>query len=352
MPVTFEVDPTKVPSPNVTFQPSSIEDYLKKDFKEQKDSRKKEGKTIKTSDSSKNYFSTKFTNGFVSACLTAYNEHYHLQIGPDEVWISITIALSRYINANAEKFRNFFVSHEGKVELKVFGSGTLYTADYARFIDKLADEIDKNTKGDIGEFLECDFSTSTPVSKIVSKIVLMASMKEYFSYSCAMGCGLPKVTLMGNVGDWEKIRSRAHKLREFNDATLSAWSELLVDVLDNFVAAFSGQVDTDFWNRIAYGIGGGSGFPTIMGWLLVFIAFNNEGRYFLKNLQFVKQRKIYGMLDIENIPGGAVQVPVIVDDNGTIHNTAFFGGAMLAEKNGDIISTALDWAIIDVTESA
>ena len=51
---------------------------------------------MKTTNSSKNYLGSRFSNGFVGACIAAYNGHHHLSIGPDEVWVTITSSLSRY----------------------------------------------------------------------------------------------------------------------------------------------------------------------------------------------------------------------------------------------------------------
>lgn len=66
-----------------------------------------------------NTFSSK--NGFVYAVYEAYNDHHHLTIRPEDVWFAIILQLSFYINANAEKFRSFFVSHEGKKETIIHG---------------------------------------------------------------------------------------------------------------------------------------------------------------------------------------------------------------------------------------
>lgn len=46
--------------------------------------------------SKKDYFSP-YINGFVGTCLTAYNGHYGLELGPDEVWITITTSLARFV---------------------------------------------------------------------------------------------------------------------------------------------------------------------------------------------------------------------------------------------------------------
>ncbi|CAG8767983.1 13615_t:CDS:1, partial [Cetraspora pellucida] len=58
------------------------------------------------------------SNGFVAAIFHAYNNHQHLRLSPDDVWLTIAQGVSRHINYNAEKFRSRFVNHEGKKDGK------------------------------------------------------------------------------------------------------------------------------------------------------------------------------------------------------------------------------------------
>jgi len=62
-------------------------------------------------------------NGFVNAVTQAYNEHHHLILRPDDIWLSIMTQFSFYLNARAEEFRSKFVNFEGKKELVVSDVG-------------------------------------------------------------------------------------------------------------------------------------------------------------------------------------------------------------------------------------
>eukprot|EP00026_Physarum_polycephalum_P010906 Phypoly_transcript_11092.p1 GENE.Phypoly_transcript_11092~~Phypoly_transcript_11092.p1 ORF type:complete len:346 (+),score=48.87 Phypoly_transcript_11092:111-1148(+) len=345
MPITFDVDSTKTPDAKI-LEASSIEQHLEQELK------RNGGRILKATNVSKdNYIRTRSFNGFVGACITAYNEHYHLQIGPDEVWVTIMSSLSRYITANAEKLRDVFVSHQGKMDLEAFGGGNIHSADYASLIGQLSDQIDKNTKGEIRNWIECSFSTTTPISKIVSKVVLMAAMKEYFRHKISLLCGLPKVTLLGTVEDWKEIRARVDKLGEFQDKTLSAWSEVLALVLDQFVLAFTGKsVDKDFWNRVAHIKGGGSGPRYLAGWVLAFVGFDDKGHYVLNDIARIKKDNEFGRVNTNDVPTATVQVPVTINDNGKEYKTIFYAGPMLATFHENTVSTALDWALVDITE--
>lgn len=147
----------------------------------------KDRKLLKTTEEAN--FRAFLGNGFVGSAYAAYNHHCHLVISPDSVWIAITTALASYINNNPERMRNTFVSHEGKKLLEVVGGGSLMTANYDWYIEKLVEMVDHETKDDIKDWIECSFSTTTPVIKTVSKLVVMGAMKNYFDYKMTMKCG-------------------------------------------------------------------------------------------------------------------------------------------------------------------
>jgi len=241
------------------------------------------------------------------------------------------------------------VAHEGKLELVAFGSGNIHSANYADLISQISDQIDLYTKGDIRDWAECNFSTTTPLEKIVSKVALMGAMQKYLDFKSRLLCGLPKVTLLGTEEDWKSIVSRVKKMGEYDDETLRTWSEVLGFVMANFVDAFQGKVDTDFWNRIAHISGGGSGPRYLAGWILSLIAFDENGKYFLNDLKSIQATNKFGKLNTNDVPPGVVTVPVKIDDNGMKYDTLLYAGAMLAKFDEGSISPALDWALVDTT---
>eukprot|EP01127_Copromyxa_protea_P014547 TRINITY_DN407_c0_g1_i1.p1 TRINITY_DN407_c0_g1~~TRINITY_DN407_c0_g1_i1.p1 ORF type:complete len:349 (-),score=57.76 TRINITY_DN407_c0_g1_i1:87-1133(-) len=306
----------------------------------------KEGSIIKCTEDGKT-LDPQLSNGFLGSAFMAYNEHYHLVLSPDTVWIAINVALASYIDRHAEEMRSTFVSHEGKKQLTVSGSGTISTANYDLLIDALSAEIDKNTKGDIREWVECDFSTSTQLTRTVSKIVLMGAMKNYFSYKMCLMCGLPKVTLLGTIDDWKKIRTRVDKLATFQSDELTHWSTVLGSVLDHFVDAFDGNIDKDWWNSIAHRTGGGSGPRYLEGWILAFSPWNDAGHFVLDTVEQCK-KGIYGRMNTVDVPSCAVQVPVTIDDNGVEYKTNFYAGLLSTQLvEADTLAPNVGWVLID-----
>ena len=43
------------------------------------------------------------TNGFVTAVMTAYNNHLPLRLKPDDIWINVLLSVSAYIDKHAER---------------------------------------------------------------------------------------------------------------------------------------------------------------------------------------------------------------------------------------------------------
>lgn len=306
-----------------------------------------QGKILLISESDLHPFGGRFQHGFVSACLEAYNRHCRLIIRPDDVWISITTALSRFLEhgENAETMRSLFVEHTDKAELTVMGGGSLESADYPTLIAALTDAIDCHTKDSLRDWLECNFSTTTARSRLVSKMVFLSTMAHYFAYKMCLCCGLPAVTLSGTRADWLDIRHRVDRLKEWG---LGDWADALTEVLDHFVMAFDGSVDCTWWNRIAHITGGGSGPRYLEGWINVFIGWDDGHRFIPVG------PGLYGKVDSNDVPSSMVEVPVEVDDNGKLHKVIFYAGISHPVFNDDSFSPSIEslhtWALIDVTD--
>ena len=270
---------------------------------------------------------------------------------PDSVWIAITTSLANYVDRNAEAMRSKFVKHDGQKELVVYALGNIMTANYDQLVKDISQKIEENTIDDIRTWMECDFTTSTELTKIVSRIVLMGAVKNYFSYKMVLKCGVREVTLDGTVDDWKLIRTRVAKLATYNLPELTQWSEVLEYVMDEFVAAFETGANKEFWNRIAHRVENGSGPTYLEGWILAFIPFTDSGKFVLNPLSEIKKDNVYGSMDTNDVPKSVVEVPVKIDDNGRMYDTLFYAGEMVSSYDPETttIEPVLDWALVDVT---
>jgi len=294
--------------------------------------------------------------GLVSTIMEAYNRHHELVLRPDDVWQAILTQFSFYVNANAEALRDRFVNFEGKMTLVVMMGGTLFTADYAKFAERMVDEnIVKNIKDpEMVAWLMPGFSTTTVNDRVVAAVSVMSTLQHYFEYVCCLCCGIPKVTLLGTVEDWMQLQQKAERLRDFDlkDRRMSQWLATLAPVLDQFVASASGKADLDFWDKVCCHLGGGSGPSYLSGWVTVFAVFNKDGKW-QGDAAEAGPRGIpnptgaWPCIETGRIPAGTLSVPVLVDDNGTQYDTQMVAGQLASDVccDGHGLCPRTDWCI-------
>ncbi|KAJ7302795.1 hypothetical protein DFH08DRAFT_904692 [Mycena albidolilacea] len=222
-------------------------------------------------------------NGFVHTVIAAYNKHHALVIRPDDVWLAILCQFNFFVNANAELLRASFVAHEGQRELVIEEEGTRHNVDFADMSRQMAGLLEKNVVDPtLREWAIPGFTTTTDSDRTVGAVLMMATLKQYFSYAfdCTC-CGIPRVTLEGEKKDWADILGRLEKLKEYGIETV-AWYHLLRPVIARFVAAFddpSGEANVDFWNRVVHLESMGSGPDYYSGWINAFNAFGEQGNW-------------------------------------------------------------------------
>ncbi|KAF9463845.1 hypothetical protein BDZ94DRAFT_1257570 [Collybia nuda] len=218
-------------------------------------------------------------NGFVQTVIKAYNDHHHLVIRPDDVWVAILTQFNFYVNAHAEELRSQFVDHDGKRELVVITSASMGGADFGALARQMTGEIHKNVVDDeLRDWILPNFSTTSHDDTVVCAITMMSTLKAYFTYKFSFGCGLPSVTLEGERADWERLVLRLEKLSSFGPEP-AAWVKLLRPILSRFVRAFDGDPDIDFWNKICDRRFRGSGAINMTGWLTAFCVWSEQGKW-------------------------------------------------------------------------
>jgi hypothetical protein len=212
----------------------------------------------------------------IEAVHTAFAEHYPLVLSPDDVWLCLAQGFALHVEANAEALRSRFVHHEGQLTLTVrrdeFVMGSPdndWQGCFAEWSDAIAAHIGKKR-----DLVVAAFSTTGPIERAASEIVLMSAMKSYFHFLLVSLCGIPAITLLGSVADWQAIRHRAEVFAEFD---LADWVRALLPVLDQFVKAASGAPDRAFWQSM-YKQHDESGGPYVTGWINALFPYLAGGR--------------------------------------------------------------------------
>jgi hypothetical protein len=206
-------------------------------------------------------------NPLIAAMHLAYGKHYPLVLSPDILWLTITQGLAQHIKLNAQSLRHKFVSHQGKLSIVVRRDGFVkgspdnpWPEVFAEFSERIREHI-----GDAHDLIVADFSTTGPVERAASEIVLLDAMQSYFDYDFVSICGIPSITLEGTVDDWESIATRAQALAQYD---LDWWIEPLMPILLQFVNAADGRVDGAFWASMYKDNKRPCSDPFISGWVM------------------------------------------------------------------------------------
>ena len=295
-------------------------------------------------------------NSFIGALLDAYNNHYAISIRPDDVWLSIVIALADYVDNHAEEMRSIFVIHQGKKKLVVNAlSGEHTVGNWAGIIQQFSDLIDQNTVASVRDFIEPRFTTTTANDSLIGRVALMGALKNYFSYGVQCCCGIPQVTLMGTAEDWAKLKNKIVELGDRfaeNQPQLGWWRDILLPIADQFIASYNGKPNEAFWQSCANHISGGSGPRYVSGWAIAFSPFD-KGQWRLKDpIEILKTGK-YGQINDNEIQKSAtVEVGFKVNDNGYEYDAYFYAGGIVNVYQDDTntIRPNFDFAMFKVPD--
>ena len=219
----------------------------------------------------------------IQGLIAAYKNHYPITISPDMIWILIMQGFSRFMEKYENLVRERFVNFTGKKDLKLerlqYSPYSATKEVWDGIIKEFVQKIGNNVGKEVVDNLECNFSTTSAVTKITSQVCVMSAMKQYFTYRVLMaGCGISSITLEGSVQDWEKIKS---KLEFLSTKALKWWTKHLIPVIDNIIMTKKyystygklNQELIDFWKGMIRlkGIGDMYDPHMINGWIVKFI---------------------------------------------------------------------------------
>jgi hypothetical protein len=146
-----------------------------------------------------------------------------------------------------------------------------------QFADMLAENIRDPT---LRDWIIQDFTTTTETDRAISSAIMMSTLQKCFKYMVLLGCGLPQVTLLGELQDWENLALRIDRLCSFGDLG-TRWHALLKPVLSRFVETYKHPQSEDvrrFWRHITTKEENGSKVNYMSGWLTAFCFFDRKGQ--------------------------------------------------------------------------
>jgi hypothetical protein len=301
----------------------------------------------------------------------AFNDHRPLVLSPDMIWLAIVQGVATHINLNSETLRHKFVQYEGKEKI------TVRRNDFRRGSPEnpwpeVFSEFSMEIKARIGTkhtlFIE-NFSTTGAVENSAFEIALMDAMQSYFSFEVETFCGIPEITLEGKTEDWKKI---SKKLASIEKLGLSFWINKLEPVLEQFIRASQGNIDSVFWQSL-YKVNDFSGGPYINGWLTYFLPYidkyipgqseipnflssSSEGKVLssgkgewmlVENPALIRSNNSYHGITLKQLPSGISKAPFVWKFFGNNFDYDFLGGFVGVTQNVNTfaIRPKIGWAV-------
>jgi len=301
----------------------------------------------------------------IDAVATAFSEHRPLILSPDSIWMAIEQGFAHHVTENAETLRSRFVRHHGKTNLST-AIHDLNGASFETAVSDIASQIRNASNPVLLDALICDFSTTTPVIRTASEIVLLDCYSSYFTYSIMCVCGIPKITVTGAPGDWQCMRDRIEVLETFD---LGWWVARLRPILDEFIRTAEGRPSLQFWRAIykpkqAYGA------QTVTGWIADLFPYLNDRPERKRNHIFQYEREDWALpvdkgvttridfgepgaargVSQRSFPSGLASVPVklTLPDN-SAHDIDLVAGFFGVEQDPHdlALSPVISWAVAE-----
>lgn len=194
----------------------------------------------------------------------AFSEHRPLQLTPDIIWLTLAQGFAQHVNNQSETLQSRFVKHQGKVSLTVeVNEFPTQAQQWTEKIEEWGLQLRDRVGADLYRLLECNFSTTTPITRTASHVVMMDAFRQYFDYVMLCICGIPEITLLGTVEDWQSISDRVRTMAQYD---LNWWTDRLLPLCQEFVNTSAGKPSLDFW-RCIYKPQAVYGSELITGWL-------------------------------------------------------------------------------------
>lgn len=258
-------------------------------------------------------------NGFVYSAYIAYGKHHHLTIRPDNVWFAILSQLGFYLGKHSKpkrlRYSMVLPAETKQITLAYRDGHSSGSRIYAYLAQKLNDEIFDEIRDPL--WATPSFTTTTETDRAVASVLLMGTMQQYFECDLVMLCGLPSVTLLGEIEDWQEINDRIDYLYQLDRVPLTRFANMLSPILRHMIHSFTHPTSEEiktFWNTMITTRPPADGeFWVLSGWITAFCFWNEEGKFSSHEPSFpMLDGEIYPTVPVKNIPAGSASVPVKV----------------------------------------
>ncbi|WP_437990713.1 DUF4419 domain-containing protein [Sorangium sp. So ce145] len=187
----------------------------------------------------------------VQAAYMAYTQRYPLVLSPDVVWFCLARGFTLHVAANEAQRRQVLLD-DSDFELRIdrpdftLGEVNPWPVAFSDFSTLITARI-----GKLRELVTASFSTTGPVERVASELTVMTPFVPHFEWQPPFPAdmsfpdrGIPRIYLLGTADDWRWVRHRAAAFVPFG---AERWTDVLLPVVDQIVAAAEGRQDPAFW---------------------------------------------------------------------------------------------------------
>jgi hypothetical protein len=283
----------------------------------------------------------------LAAAHRAFSQHRPLVLSPDMVWVALVQGLARHVRNHAERLRDRFVGHPGKLEIAIMRTDLLKGSPENAW-DGVSGDLSLAIRSHLGprhDELVSDFSTTGPVERTACEVALLDTFQPYFEYRVGCICGIPEVTLEGAPDDWGRLRGKVEHLAAYD---LDWWLPHVRDACDHFVRASEGDIDLGHW-RDLYKRQDAYGAENVNGWLVKLVPYLKNwgtGNFTARNPLLDEPD---GQVSTNLLPGAVSQVPFRCRWQGEAEDAAmeFLGGFVAVTQDAATLALRpkLGWAV-------
>jgi hypothetical protein len=130
------------------------------------------------------------TPPLITALLAGFSSHRPIALSPDIIWLTICQGFAIHINQHAETLRHRLMKHEGKITLTVQRDSFIKGSRDNSWLDvfgEFSSAIESHV-GDVHDLIVAGFSTTGPVERAASEVVLLDIMQKFFEYKVLTIC--------------------------------------------------------------------------------------------------------------------------------------------------------------------
>lgn len=138
-----------------------------------------------------------YCKGYLDYLYNCWNYDLGIEIAPCYIWNVILWRICQYINKDSERYRKIFTNSNEKITVEYIPSGIDFNPQ--EFVSMIKDKIPSNIDVWFPEF------EYQPDLYKDSMYGLFAEMVQKYYGCMLLGCGCPKIRLLGTKEEWMKI---------------------------------------------------------------------------------------------------------------------------------------------------